>query len=102
MTVEKVKTILDSASLNPNVKEIFKLLIEENKELTKSVFQLQSSLQQLSIKTNELERYNSKDSVTFNNLPLGITKTLNGDVSYFCSKVLNVSVTESDLRACHP
>ena len=57
-----MKTNLDSANLDPNVKELFQLLIEENKEITKSVIQLESSVQQLSIKTNELERYNSKDS----------------------------------------
>ena len=38
----------------------------------------------------------------FNNLPLGITGTLIGDVSYFCLKVLNISVTGDDLKACHP
>ena len=77
-------------------------MIEENQELTKFVIQLQSSMQQLSIKTNQLERYNSEDSVIFKNLPLGITGTLIGDVSFFCSKVLNISVTEDDLKACHP
>ena len=102
MTAERVKTILDSASLDPIVRELFQLLIEEIKELTKSVIQLQSSVPQRSIKTNELERHNSKNSVIFNNLPLGITGTLIGDVSYFCSKVLNISVTENDLNACHP
>ena len=102
MTAEKVKTILDSASLDPIVKELFQLLIEENQEPTKSVIQLQSSAQQFSIETNELERHNSKDSVIFNNLPLGITGTFIGDVSHFCSKVLSISVTENDLKACHP
>ena len=86
MTAEKLKTILDSASLDPNVKDLFQLLIEESKELTKSVIQLQASVQMLSIKTNELERYNSKYSVIFNNLPLGITGTLIGDVLYILFK----------------
>ena len=84
------------------LKNFSEYCLKKKKEHSKYFIQLQSSVQQLSFKPNELERYNSKDSVIFDNLPLGITGTLIRDVSYFCSKVLNMSVTEDNIKACHP
>ena len=68
-TVSVDQLTLDS-NIDENSKQIINFLINANKKMAETITQLQSAVQELRIKTNDLERYKSKDSVIIYNLPI--------------------------------
>ena len=62
---------------------------------------LQSEVQYLKQKVNEIERYQSKDCIIFRNLPLVSNTNVTDDVIYFINNALGVSMGHRDLVACH-
>ncbi len=97
-----IDQLISDSKLDESSKQIINFLINANKKMAETITQLQSVVQELRIKTNDLERDNSKDSVIIYNLPIGYKGSLFEDFIYFSSTVLGVRVTQDDLRALHP
>ena len=62
---------------------------------------LQSGVQYLKQKVNEIERYQSKDCIIFRILPLMSNTNITDDVIYTINNALGVSMGHRDLVACH-
>ena len=62
---------------------------------------LQSEVQYLKQKVNDIERYQSKDCIIFRNLPFIFNTNVFDDVIYFINNPLEVSMGHRDLVARH-
>lgn len=102
MTESSIAKLLKDGTFNPNLTIILTYLLEENETLKEKVEELTSDVQKLRIKTNELERYQSKDCIIISNLPIGYRNSYVGDVMLFLEQILKVKVSSNEIKACHP
>ena len=102
MATVSIDQLFSDSKLDANSKQIINFLINANMKMAETITQLQSAVQEKRIKTNDLERYNSKDSVIIYNLPIGYKGCRFEDLNYFRSTVLGVRVTQDYLRALNP
>lgn len=89
-------------NVDPSLKEILLFLIKENEEKTTQLQSLTSEVQELRQKTNELERYNSKDTIIIHNLPLRSQRNIMEDVILFLKSTMQVYLQAEEIKACHP
>ena len=90
-----------SSNFDPELKEFFSMICENLKTKDAQLIQLQNEIEYLREKVNDVERYTSKDTIFFRNLPLLSNKDDITDVIEFIRNVLHVEVTPGDLVACH-
>ena len=77
------------------------MICENLKTKDAQLIRLQNEIEYLREKVNDVERYTSKDTIIFRNLPLLSNKDVTTDVIEFIRNVLHVEVTSGDLVACH-
>ena len=90
-----------SSNVDPEVKEFLSTICENLKTKDAQLIRLQNEIEYLSEKVNDVERYTSKDTIIFRNLPFLSEKDVTTDVIGFIRKVLHVEVTSGDQVACH-
>ena len=99
---EHIQRINASENVHESIKAVIQHLYNENIQKDSKIKQLESYMLQMTIKVNELERYESKDCLIFHNLPVGLHGSSISDTVAFIRDVLQVHIVEEDLKACHP
>ena len=72
--VQKIATlhaVMKSTNVDASAKQLFKILVEDITHKDQRISKLAGQMRQMTIEVNELERYDSKDSFIFHNLPIG-------------------------------
>ena len=87
-------------SISPAVKDLFRKVCVYLEKKNDQIIDSQNEVHYLKQKTNEIERYQSKDCIIFKNLPLVSNKRVTDDVSYFVNRVLGINMTVKDLVGC--
>lgn len=92
---------LDSVD-NPNLKGIFDHLLNKLSEKDNEIRLLTNRVVDLELRINECEKYSSKDSIIFDNLPIRNDKTpLDHQVCDFLKQFLNYDTHPQNFKACH-
>ena len=100
----EISTLLEKvndSTADPVLKETLNFLLKDNSLKSSTINELQNEVLSLKTKVNELERYQSKDSVIIYNLPRQSSQVMD-DVLRFFNNQLKVSVSSCDIKACHP
>ena len=93
---------LETTSIDPTIIENLKEFQNEIIQKDQQVQSLREDIKYFSKKTNEQERYSSKNCLIISNLPLVTGISYSADVILFLKEYLGVIVNEWDLQACHP
>ena len=102
LTANDVATaIMESECLDDRTKKAIRAILEDNIAKNNRIAQLEAEVEQVKIKVNQLERYESKDRLIFRNLPIGANGSLIMDVVAFIRNVMQVECEPHDLKACH-
>ena len=99
---EHLQRVMASENIEESVKTLMQYLVTENESKGERIKQLESQMTGVTIKVNELERYESKDCLIFHNLPIGQHGSYLSDTVAFMRNILQVNICEEDLKACHP
>ena len=99
---EHLQRVMASEKIEESVKTLMQYLVTENERKGERIKQLESQMTGVTIKVNELERYESKDCLIFHNLPIGQHGSYLSDTVVFMRNILQVNICEEDLKACHP
>ena len=100
-TEQLANLIQSNDSLDQNIKEVLLHLIQESDTKNQQITVLEAKVRNLNIKVNELERYQSKDSLIFRNIPIGGKGSLIEDVVAFIRDVMMVDICAAEMKACH-
>ena len=98
---EQLMQKLETTSTDPTVIEILKEFQNEIIQKDQQIQSLRDDINYLSEKTNEQERFSSKNCLIISNLPL-VTGISCAGVILFLKDYLGVIVNEWDLQAYHP
>ena len=79
-----------SSNFDPELKEFFSMICENLKTKDEQLIRLQNEIEYLREKVNDVERYTSKDTIIFLNIPLLSNKDVTTDVIEFIRNVLHV------------
>ena len=96
-----LSALMKSMDVDASMKELFNDLIDDITHKDQRISQL-AEMRQMTIKVNELERYESKDCLFFKKLPIGANGSYLADIVAFIREMLHVQICEEDLKACHP
>ena len=99
-----ISSLIDKISdscIDSVLKETFSFLLKKNSLQSSTIKKLQNEVCSLRTKIIDLERYQSKDSVTIYNLARESNRVMK-DVLRLFNNRLKVSVSPCDSKACHP
>ena len=102
MKDSNIELNIQNLALDKSIKDILLHLAQEIQCKSNEINDLKSRVNYLEAKSNELERYLSKDTIIIKNLPIGYQNSLLHDVILFFKLVFHMDLTPRDIKACHP
>ena len=85
-----------------NYRNLFKMMFQKLTEKDQEIIQLTNRVEDLEKRVLEQERYSSKDSLIFYNVPIDKNLGLEEGMCQFLFDYLNISAYPEDFKACHP
>ena len=102
MNEQNIELNVQNLNVDKSIKEILLQLAQAIQSKNDEITDLKLRANYLEAKSNELERYLSKDTIIIRNLPIGYQNNLLKDVILFLKLVFHMDLTPRDIKACHP
>lgn len=99
--MEDLQKQLKSLKIDADLKDYLNNLTTIIHQQSDYITDLQNEVQYLRKKVNDVERYTSKDTIIFRNLPLLSNKNVTTDVIEFLRRIMGIEITPAELVACH-
>ena len=98
---ENLQTVISKTG-DENFRNFFKLMFQKLTEKDQEIIQLINRVEHLEKKVLEQERYSSKDSLIFYNVPIGENVVMEEGMCQFMFDYLNIIAYPEDFKACNP